>query len=103
MKQIKNYEEFKELANQDLMVLIAKTKTCAVCKPLTDKLEVFMKDYPSIPVYSVYLEDVALFSGQHLVFTVPTILIFSEGREVLRESRFIDFQKIERLFDIYLN
>jgi len=85
------------------MILIAKTKTCAVCKPLTDKLLQFMNKYDSIPVYQVYLEDVLIFQGQHLVFTVPTILVFSNGQEILRESRFIDFSKIERLFDIYLS
>lgn len=103
MKTIQTYEEFTKLATQELMIVIAKTKTCSVCKPLTDKLMEFMKNYESIPAYQVYLEDVALFQGQHLVFTVPTILVFSEGREILRESRFIDFAKIQRLFDLYLN
>ncbi|HOO43780.1 MAG TPA: thioredoxin family protein [Bacillota bacterium] len=102
MNTIKTYEEFEQLIKQDLCIVIAKTKTCAVCTPLTDKLMAFMKDYEKIPVYQVYLEDVALFQGQHLVFTVPTILIFSDSKEILRESRFIDFNKIQRLFDIYL-
>ncbi|XFA98849.1 thioredoxin family protein [Candidatus Izemoplasma sp. B36] len=103
MKTISNYEEFQEIINQELVILIAKTKTCAVCHPLTDKLNSFMKDYPSIPSYQLYLEDIQIFSGQHLVFTVPTILVFSNKQEILRESRFIDFNKIERLFDIYLS
>jgi len=102
MNTIQSYEEFVELSNRDLMILIAKTKTCAVCTPLTEKLITFMKEYETIPSYQVFLEDVSIFSGQHLVFTVPTILVFSEGREILRESRFIDFNKIKRLFDIYL-
>lgn len=103
MNTIQNYEEFKTIIDQDLMILIAKTKTCAVCKPLTDKLIDFMKNYPTIPIYQVYLEDVLIFQGQHLVFTVPTILVFSNGQEILRESRFIDFGKIERLFNIFLS
>ena len=61
-----------------------------------------MIDYPEIPSYQVYLEDITIFSGQHLVFTVPTVLVFSNSQEILRESRFIDFSKIERLFNIYL-
>jgi hypothetical protein len=102
MNIIKNYKEFQEIADKELVVLIAKTKTCAVCHPLTDKLVDFMKNYDSIPCYELYLEDVELFQGQHLVFTVPTVLVFSEGKEILRESRFIDFKKIERLFNLYL-
>ncbi len=58
MRIIKNYDEFQDIANQDLIIVIAKTKTCAVCHPLTDKLIDFMKEYESIPYYELYLEDV---------------------------------------------
>ncbi len=103
MEIIKSYEQFEEIVKQELIILIAKTRDCVVCNPLTNKLKEFMKDYESIPHYQVYLEEIPLFQGQHLVFTVPTILVFSEGKEILRESRFINFNKIQRLFDIYLN
>jgi hypothetical protein len=36
------------------------------------------------------------------VFTVPTVIVFADGKEILRESRFIDFKRIERLFDAYV-
>ena len=58
-----------------------------------------MEAYPSVPVYKVFLEDVQEFQGQQLIFTVPTIVFYSELKEILRESRFIDFEKIERLLD----
>jgi hypothetical protein len=103
MEILNNYDAFQEAVKQDLVVVIAKTKTCNVCRPLTEKLKHFMEDYPTIPSYQLYLEDVEIFQGQHLVFTVPTIIVFSESKEILRESRFIDFSKIERLFQLYLN
>jgi len=103
METINNYEELKNVIKQELVLIIAKTKTCVVCKPITEKLKMFMIDYPTIPVFQLYLEDVEIFQGQHLVFTVPTILIFSNEKEILREARFIDFNKIERLFSLYLN
>lgn len=102
MRNIENYEEFTELIKQEIMVVIAKTKTCVVCKPISAKLENFMVDYQSIPVYEIYLEDMKMFQGQHLVFTVPTIIFFSNSREIMRESRFVEFEKFERLFNIYL-
>ncbi len=103
MQTLLNYESFQEAIRQEMMIVIAKTKTCNVCRPLSEKLNQFMSAYPMIPSYELYLEDVALFQGQHLVFTVPTILVFSHGQEILRESRFINFEKIERLFNMYLN
>ena len=101
MEIIKNYQEFEKIIKSELVVVIAKTKHCSVCKPLTDKLKYFMEDYPNIPAYQLYLEDIEIFQGQHLVFTVPTVIVFSESKEILRESRFIDFEKIDRLFKLY--
>lgn len=101
METIKNYPSFLNIINSELTVIIAKTKTCNVCVPISHKLEEFMKDYPKISVFQIYLEDVLEFQGQQLIFTVPTIVIYSEGKEILRESRFIDFEKIERVLNIY--
>lgn len=101
METIKNYEYFQKIIENKLSIVIAKTKMCSVCKPISNKLSLFMEDYPDILAYELYLEDIELFQGQHLVFTVPTILVFSESKEILRESRFIDFSKIQRLFDLY--
>lgn len=103
MKIIESYDDFLEIIKGDMTVIIAKTKTCVVCKPLSEKLRIFMIDYPTIPSYQLYLEDVEMFQGQQLVFTVPTIIVYSNGKEILRESRFIDFDKLKRLFNLYLN
>lgn len=103
MKTIESYDDFLEIIKGDMTVIIAKTKTCVVCKPLSEKLRIFMIDYPTIPSYQLYLEDVEMFQGQQLVFTVPTIIVYSNGKEILRESRFIDFDKLKRLFNLYLN
>ncbi|MGD9963902.1 MAG: thioredoxin family protein [Candidatus Izemoplasmatales bacterium] len=103
MKTIESYDDFLEIIKGDMTVIIAKTKTCVVCKPLSEKLRIFMIGYPTIPSYQLYLEDVEMFQGQQLVFTVPTIIVYSNGKEILRESRFIDFDKLKRLFNLYLN
>ncbi len=103
MERIINYNMFEQIIENELVIVIAKTKTCAVCKPLSNKLTEFMKDYPEVLLYEVYLEDVEIFQGQHLVFTVPTILVFSNKKELLRESRFIDFDRLSRLLEVFLN
>jgi len=101
MIEIKNIDEFNNLTKQELIVVIAKTHTCGVCEPIANKLTEFMKNYQDIPNYQIFVEDVPEFSGQNLIFTVPTIMIYSNSKEVLRESRFINFSNIKRLLDIY--
>jgi len=39
-------------------------------------------------------------AGQHRIFVSPTVLIVKEGKEWLRESRFIDVDRILRLLDL---
>lgn len=101
METIQNYAQFLELAQKDIIVVIAKTKQCNVCVPVSKRLEEILASFPQVPLFQIYLEDVPEFQGQQLIFTVPTIVIFSEGREILRESRFVDFLKIERLLTLY--
>lgn len=76
MKTITSILDFNETIQEDLVVILAKTHTCNVCGPISIKLDQTMKQYPNIPYYHIYIEEVEEFSGQHLVFTVPTILVF---------------------------
>ena len=101
MKTIENYQDFQQISQLNLVVIIAKTKTCNVCVPITKKLEQLMLAHSNVPLFQIYLEDVLEFQGQQLIFTVPTIVIFSKGKEILRESRFVNFDNIERLLTIY--
>lgn len=98
---LSSQDQFKSLfENQtEALVLYFTTTTCNVCKSVFPKLEELMQGYtnPTIKIDAEMFPDIA---GQHLIFTVPTILIFFEGKEVLRESRFIDFAKIDRMLDI---
>lgn len=59
-----------------------------------------VKDFP-VDVFQIDSDQNKEIIGQYLVFAVPTILIFHESKEVLRESRFIDFQRIKRLLEIF--
>jgi thiol-disulfide isomerase/thioredoxin len=101
MEKIINYNEFKTLMNLDLVVLIAKTKTCNACKPIATQLELFMKDFPLVKLVELDMEEMDEFRGQHVVFTVPTILVFSKGKEIVRESRYIDWNNLHRLLKAY--
>jgi hypothetical protein len=101
MLKLTNYEAFQTALQAPLVVVLAKTEACSVCKPVLARLTPLLEAYPDIPAYVIDVEQVEAFRGQHLVFTVPTVLIFESGKEILRESRFVDFGKIQRLLDLY--
>jgi thiol-disulfide isomerase/thioredoxin len=97
---IENIAQLENLsAEHSIHILYFTTPSCNVCKSVFPQLETLMEAYP-FPIFKINAESLETLAGQHLVFTVPTILVMHEGKEVLRESRFIDFSKIERILNL---
>lgn len=102
MENLLTYEDFLLAIDQPLALIMAKTQSCTVCKPIHQRLLQLLENYPQIPAYTIDIAAVEEFRGQQLIFTVPTILIYSKKNELLRESRFVEFANIQRLLDLYL-
>ena len=100
MKTVQNFNDITNLINQDLCIFLIKSYKCSVCKPISERLYQVIHEMSHL-IYELYIEDLPKFSGQYLVFSVPTILIYSKGAELLRESRFIDFNKIKKIVNLY--
>ena len=85
------------------LLLYFSADPCTVCHAMLPKLQKILlemgsaeegQDYHLLVIESEKHPEIC---GQLLVFTVPTLLIFWEGREVLRESRFMDLKQIKRI------
>lgn len=86
----------QKLKQEETVILYITTPTCGVCSAIFPNIQRTVSDFP----FSFLKLDASKqpkASAQHNVFTVPTVLVFHQGREVLRESRFIDVDRIERL------
>lgn len=53
-----------------------------------------MKDYPRIEARLVNAGKVTEIAGYLMALTVPVIALYLDGREVLREARFIPVEKL---------
>lgn len=103
MNNLSNINEANEVINKEFVMVIAKTHTCTICNTILHTLENNVPNLDKIDIYSIYVDDVDEFRGQHTIFSVPSVLIFSNGKELLRESRYINYSKIQRLIDLYTN
>lgn len=101
INEISEYGDLENIINKDLVMIIAKSHTCSSCKTIANILDNNMNHFDKIDKYNVYVDDIDQFRGEHLIFSVPTILIFSEGKELLRQSRYFDYPKIDRLIDMF--
>ncbi|MBO1581179.1 thioredoxin family protein [Bacillus sp. XF8] len=84
------------IEEQRLLLLFIKTENCGVCDVMLEKVNHLLKQYHAVENIVISLQDMKEISAKYLVFTAPTILLFHEGKEILRESRFISLEKIER-------
>lgn len=91
----------QRMADELPFILYFSSEDCNVCQSVFPKLINIINAY-SIKVAKVDVAKHREIAGQLLIFTLPTILIMYEGREILRESRFIDFQRVERALSLLL-
>ncbi|WP_425803428.1 thioredoxin family protein [Desulfitobacterium sp. Sab5] len=93
---IKSREQYEELiSKQDPVMLYFSSQNCNVCHAVLPEVLELVEEYP-VEVAQIKVDELPEIAGQSLVFTVPTILMMYEGREILRESRFIDFATLEK-------
>ena len=89
-------ENINNTIKENLAVMVYfSAPTCNVCHALKPKLlEALDTDFPEFKVESVDIsveEDIA---PHFAVFSIPTVLIFLDGKEFLRKSRHMSVHEV---------
>lgn len=89
MQQVYDLDTLNRILGSEPGVLVYfSSETCSVCKVLRPKVKELTEErFPAMRTLYVDIEKSPVLSGQHRIFTIPTILIFFEGRESHRFSR----------------
>ncbi|MDA3838190.1 MAG: thioredoxin family protein [Candidatus Delongbacteria bacterium] len=74
---------------------------CNICKVLKPKVINLVDKYDDFGFIYVNTKESPDICGQHTVFTVPTVLVFVEGKESKRFSRNFAMRELEELLDRY--
>lgn len=91
-----SYEEFVDfIQNNKTSVVYFSTPDCGVCKVLKPKIIRFLlESFPKFVFAYINCDDNKVAAAQNSVFTVPTLLFFVDGKEVLRKSRNINLTEL---------
>jgi thioredoxin-like negative regulator of GroEL len=108
MNMVDSGEALARFIRDNEMVLIYfGTQKCSVCNVMEPKVEELLKNYLRIKSAKIDVEKSLQISAEYSIFTIPVILLFIEGKEVIREARYISLQdvnnKIERYYDFFFN
>ncbi|MDF1574673.1 MAG: thioredoxin family protein [Bacteroidales bacterium] len=98
MEAIYHLRELQDkIADQKGVLIYFSSEACSVCKVLRPKVkELLKKHFPRMTALYVDIEKSPVISGQFRVFTIPTILIYFDGKEQVRYSRNISMQQLEQ-------
>lgn len=88
-------ENFKELIKEKILVDFY-ANWCGPCKMIAPELERANSDIKVVKVDVDQFEDLAREYG---VMSIPTLVLFNEGKEIKRTIGFIDKDKIEKFID----
>ncbi len=94
---------FQKINQSKFLVAYFSYPECSVCKTLRPKVQDIVSDYdgPEFLYIDTHLYPKA--SGQNMVFAVPTIVLFREGKEEKRWSRHLSLQEIKDGLDRYFD
>ena len=74
-------------------------RNCSVCKVLKPKLFEALKNYTSVKTQIIIAEDDPKITAQHLVFTLPVVLILFDHKEYYRFIRSFSVDEVIEKLD----
>ena len=96
METLKSLAEADELiAREQMLLLYLSRPGCGVCTALKPKVEELLRSYPRVRAAYLDLDALPDAAGRFSIFTIPGILLFVEGRESVREARYLSIDQLE--------
>ncbi len=94
----------QSILNEEMILLYFGSSSCGVCVDMKPKVEDVLKKYPRIKSIYIDVEKSHNIAISYDIFTIPGILVFVEGKETIREARYISIgdidNKIHRYYDL---
>jgi len=103
METLTSYQQILDRIRTDKAALLYLSfPSCGVCRSIQPKVIKLVEDnFPQLHLYYVDIEAVPEASGQLSVFSVPAVLAFFEGKELVREARNFGIQELGGKIDRY--
>jgi thioredoxin-like negative regulator of GroEL len=94
-------------SNEALMVYFSGID-CGVCEVLKPKVKEMMEqNFPKIKQVFVNAHENQECAANFNVFTIPTVLVFLDGKEFIRKSRNLSIpafkEELQRPYDLFFN
>jgi len=100
ISQTSEYQQF--LDTNEYCGVYYSSEQCGVCNTMKPKIfSIYQK--VGMPIRELSLNKFRELAAQQLILNSPTIILYEKGKEILRDSGFIDLRKISRNLNLILS
>ncbi|MGN2368603.1 thioredoxin [Clostridium sp. ZS1] len=103
MSKILNVNEFDDAIKEGIVIVDFFADWCGPCKmlaPIFEELEEEMKD--KVKFFKVNVDESGELASKFSVFSIPTMIIFKDGKDVSTEVGFLPKEKIKMNLEKYI-
>ena len=103
MSKILKVNEFDDAIKEGIVIVDFFADWCGPCKmlaPIFEELEEEMKD--KVKFFKVNVDESGELASKFSVFSIPTMIIFKEGKDVSTEVGFLPKEKIKMNLEKYI-
>ena len=94
----------KLIDDNEAVLVYFSTNHCAPCISLRPKvLDLIQSKFPKMKMEFIDAESSPEITGNYSVFASPTILLFFDGKETRRFSKYISVAELEQSIERYYN
>ncbi len=101
MHTVNNYNEFsEEVRNNKSVIFYFSHQNCSVCKVLLPKVDQLINTtFPEIKLIYCNTQSSPEVAAQNRIFTVPSVLIYFEGKQYFQFSRNFSIDQIKEAIE----
>jgi thioredoxin-like negative regulator of GroEL len=97
MTDVKSLAELKQTISENPFVLAYFSRPdCGVCTALKPKVQEMVDALDGALSRYVNLDLMPEAAGEYSIFTIPGILLFVDGKETIREARYVSADDLQR-------
>lgn len=78
-----------------IRVVYLSRPDCGVCTAVKAKVINIIREFPEIEGTYVNMDKIPESAGEYSIFTIPGILVFIDGKEMIREARYVSLEDLE--------
>jgi len=82
------------LTEYEIVLVYFSGYNCNVCKAMFPKIEQLLNQYPKIKLIKLFNEENPEIFGQNQILSIPTVIIYFEGKEFIRKIRNFSIEEL---------